>query len=161
MSRLVFPKIKNSFIKANEIKIYPEINSLFRLQFDGCSKGNPGIGGAGAVIYKLDQEIWSDSLFLGQNITNNHAEYSGLILGLKKAVELDIKDILVEGDSILVIKQMKGDYKVYSENLYDLYNEAFKLCEHFDSINFNHIYRTNNKRADYLSNLAIKDYITL
>uniref|UniRef100_A0A6C0ESY5 RNase H type-1 domain-containing protein n=1 Tax=viral metagenome TaxID=1070528 RepID=A0A6C0ESY5_9ZZZZ len=158
MSRLVLPKIKNTFIKYSEIKIYPEISSGFRLQFDGCSKGNPGISGAGAVIYNFDEEIWWDSLFVGENTTNNYAEYSGLILGLKKAIELDIKEIIVEGDSTLVIKQMKGDYKVYSENLQDLHREALKLCENFDSIQFTHIYRINNKRADYLSNLAIQGY---
>lgn len=79
MSRLVLPKIKNTFTRGNEIKIYPEINYLFRLQFDGCSKGNPGISGAGVVIYKQDKEILCHSLFVGENITNSQAEYSGLI----------------------------------------------------------------------------------
>jgi ribonuclease HI len=65
--------------------IVPKIiinNTNYKLFFDGCSKGNPGLAGAGAVIYNNDQEIWSDSFFVGDKITNNYAEYSGLILGL-------------------------------------------------------------------------------
>ena len=83
-----------------------------------------------------------------------------MIIGLKEAIKLGIKDIDVEGDSMLVIKQMKGEYKVKSENLINLYKEAKVLVKEFNIINFKHIYRENNKRADELSNLAIsKDYL--
>jgi hypothetical protein len=69
--------------------------------------------------------------------------------------KLDIKSICVEGDSLLVIKQMKGEYKVKSSNLINLYNEAKELEKQFEFILFSHIYRCQNKRADELSNLAI------
>ena len=73
---------------------------------------------------------------------------------------MGIKTLTVEGDSLLVIKQIKGEYKVKSGNLIDLYNEAKQLTTYFDYISFNHIYRENNKRADELSNLAVsKDYL--
>jgi ribonuclease HI len=134
-------------------KIYPEIEH--KLQFDGCSKSNPGIAGAGAVIYKFTEEISSKIKFVGNNATNNAAEYTGLIIGLKEAINLGIKALTVEGDSMLVIKQMKGEYKVKSGNLIDLYNEAKLLEKEFNHISFKHIYRENNKRADELSNLAI------
>ena len=62
----------------------------YKLQFDGCSKNNPGLAGAGAVIYKNGIEIWSNHLFVGTNNTNNYAEYMGLIFGLEKAIELNI-----------------------------------------------------------------------
>jgi ribonuclease HI len=124
----------------------------FVLFFDGCCKGNPGPGGAGAVIYNNGIEIWSDSVFVGKKITNNIAEYTGLIIGLKQAAKLGIKNIIINGDSQLVIKQMNGVYKVSSENLVELYKTAKQLQQSFDSISYNHVYRKDNKRADSLSN---------
>jgi ribonuclease HI len=152
-NKIILPKITLSNEKY--AKIYPEIN--YKLQFDGCSKSNPGIAGAGAVIYNLDEEISAKIQFVGNNATNNVAEYTGLIIGLKEAINLNIKTLLVEGDSMLVIKQMKGEYKVKSVNLINLYNQAKDLEKMFDSIEFQHIYRENNKRADELSNLAISN----
>ena len=78
----------------------------YKLFFDGCSKGNPGIAGAGAVIYnELNKEIWSKSSFVGKKETNNVAEYSGLILGLEEVVEMggSIRNLIIKGDSKLVI----------------------------------------------------------
>ena len=155
--KTILPKIKITTEKKNA-RVFPELE--YKLQFDGCSKSNPGIAGAGAVIYKFNEEINNKIQFVGNNSTNNVAEYTGLIIGLKLAIELGIKNIAVEGDSLLVIKQIKGEYKVKSENLINLYIEAKQLTTNFDYISFNHIYRENNKRADELSNLAItKDYL--
>ena len=154
------PTLPNLKLKMDEksAKIFPEIE--YKLQFDGCSKANPGISGAGAVIYKFNKEISTQIKFVGNNATNNAAEYTGLIIGLKEAINLGIKVLTVEGDSMLVIKQMKGEYKVKSSNLVNLYNEAKSLEKEFDIVIFKHIYRENNKRADELSNLAIsKDYL--
>lgn len=132
------------------------------LFFDGCCKGNPGPGGAGSVLYKDGIEVWSDSLFVGKNITNNIAEYTGLILGLKQCVKLGIKNLTVNGDSQLAIKQMTGAYKVKSENLIELYKTAKQLEKSFDSISYNHVYRKDNKRADELSNDGlVKDEDTI
>ena len=156
-NKIILPKLK---LTSDEkfAKIYPEVD--YKLQFDGCSKSNPGIAGAGAVIYKFSEEISAKIKFVGNNETNNVAEYTGLIIGLREAINLNIKAIRVEGDSMLVIKQMKGEYKVKSTNLINLYNEAKLLEKEFEIISFNHIYRENNKRADELSNMAIsKDYL--
>ena len=90
---------------------------MHTLFFDGCSKGNPGIAGAGAVIYKNEIELLSNIFFVGEKSTNNHAEYAGLILGLQQAVEMDIKRLLIKGDSQLVINHMNGAYKCKSPNL--------------------------------------------
>jgi ribonuclease HI len=144
--------------KQEEAKIFPEIE--YRLQFDGCSKKNPGLAGAGAVIYKYSKEIWSGDLFVGTNATNNYAEYSGLILGLEKAIELNIKVLHVEGDSLLVINQMTGKYKCNSPNLIEPHNKAKELASKFESINFVHIFRNKNARADELSNQAVVKYLT-
>jgi ribonuclease HI len=135
-----------------KLPIATTIQENYVLFFDGCCKGNPGPGGAGAVLYKGEIEIWSDCTFVGKKVTNNIAEYTGLIIGLKQAIKIGIKNITVNGDSQLVIKQMTGTYKVNSENLIELYKTAKQLEKSFDSISFNHVYRKDNKRADSLSN---------
>ena len=140
--------------ETNQPKTIQPKSNQYVLHFDGCSKGNPGISGAGAVLSLDGKEIWADSVLIGQ-ATNNLAEYTGLLLGLNKAVEMNIKDLIVKGDSILVIKQMKGEYAVNSPNIKDLFNSAKKLEEIFDTIVFEHVYREDNKRADHLANIAL------
>lgn len=138
-------------------KIYPEFDYL--LKFDGCSKRNPGLSGAGAVILYNDKEIWFDSFFVGEKCTNNQAEYRGLILGLQQAKNMGIKNLRVEGDSELVINHMKGIYRCQSRLLLDFYNTAKDLECSFEKIEYYHIYRKDNKRADQLSNIAVKQYL--
>jgi len=147
----MFSKIRNPV--KDYAAIFPKPEYL--LQFDGCSKGNPGLAGAGAVIYNYENEIWGASNFIGSKITNNVAEYYGLIMGLEKALDLGIRVLAVEGDSLLVIKQMTGEFKVKSENLYTLYHSAKSFENQFESVSFTHIYRNSNKRADELSNLCL------
>ena len=130
-----------------------KIQGKYILYFDGCCKGNPGTGGAGAVLYKNNIEIWSDSKFVGENVTNNIAEYTGMLIGLEYAAKQDdIDHLLVKGDSQLVIKQMQGEYNVNSIKLVDLYQSAKKLACSFIDIEFQHVHREANKRADTLSN---------
>jgi ribonuclease HI len=127
------------------------------MYFDGCSKGNPGIAGAGATIYNnINQEIWAGHMFVGTKSTNNEAEYNGIILGLQKAIEMDIKNLFVKGDSQLVIYQMIGKYKCNSPNLLPLYDKAKKMEKKFENIKYEHIPRNLNHRADELSNIAIQ-----
>ena len=142
----------NTIVK--DQRIFPK--SEYLLQFDGCSKGNPGLSGAGAVIYNYENEIWGKSVFVGNKNTNNQAEYTGLIIGLTEAKNVGIKHLTVEGDSLLVIKQMRDEYKVKSDKLLELHKKAKELANSFETISFNHIYRNNNKRADELSNLALE-----
>lgn len=156
----MLPKIDTCFSKSEKptsVKIFPEYD--YKLNFDGCSKGNPGIAGAGAVIYHFDKEYWSGTFFVGEMSTNNHAEYAGLILGLQQAKEFGIKQLKVEGDSLLVINQMKGIYKCKSINLIELHEKARELEKHFDTIEYVHVFRNQNKRADELSNLALNEYL--
>lgn len=131
-------------------------NDKYVLFFDGCSKGNPGLAGSGAVLYKNNIEIWSDSFFVGYKITNNVSEYNGLINGLSHVSSMGIKNLTVKGDSELVINQMIGHYKVNSNNLLPSYNKAKELAKKFDKISFFHVYRNDNKRADELSNDGIR-----
>ena len=138
-------------------KIFPVPCPSFEyvLNFDGCSKGNPGPAGIGAVISKSGSEEWCGCQFIGKK-TNNQSEYSALILGLKEALSRDIKQLQVYGDSLLVINQVTGQFKVKNVQLQDLYKESMDLIAKFDYIEFNHVYRQFNKRADQLSNLALE-----
>lgn len=137
-----------------DAKIFPISENI--MNFDGASKGNPGLSGAGAVIYKNGKEIWSAAEFLGYK-TNNQAEYQALVLGLKGALVLGITILSVFGDSLLVINQVNGIYKVKSESIFNLYEEVQSLKLQFEYIEFNHVYRDKNKRADELSNIALLD----
>jgi ribonuclease HI len=126
---------------------------MHSLYFDGCSKGNPGRAGAGAVLYNpAGGEVFAESVFAGHSATNNVAEYTGLILGLNEALKHGITELHVCGDSQLVIRQMQGKYKVNSPNLVPLHQCATTLASKFSKIEFEHVYREQNKRADALSN---------
>jgi len=129
-----------------------EQEDIYEMYFDGCSKGNPGLSGAGALIYKNGEEIWSNSYFVSDSATNNVAEYFGLIRGLKRAIKMNIRHLIVKGDSQLIIKQMTGQYQVKSESMIELYNIAKELETQFENISYEHVYRKYNKRADQLSN---------
>lgn len=129
---------------------------VYTLQFDGACRGNPGLCGAGYVIYKDDEILDRQSKFVSEKNTNNYAEYSALLFGIERVVELGIKDINVEGDSQLAINQINGIYRVNSDNIATLYNKVIENLVNFDSFSFRHIKRDNNKLADYLANVAIK-----
>jgi len=128
----------------------------YSLKFDGCCKGNPGPAGAGAVIYKNNNEIASVYAFVGDKATNNIAEYHGLIIGLEKAHELGIKNLAVMGDSKLIIEQMKGEFKVSSQNIIGFYKRASGLSKLFDEITYEHVIRKENARADELANMGLQ-----
>jgi len=131
--------------------------TTFLLQFDGGSRGNPGIGGSGSVLYQrvLNQpaeEIWSDFYYLGPYCTNNQAEYTGLLRGLEEVVRRGIQRLHVQGDSLLVIRQMQGKYQCRATILQELYQQCLVFTQHIPFITFEHIPRSLNVRADMLSN---------
>uniref|UniRef100_A0A6C0AZN8 RNase H type-1 domain-containing protein n=1 Tax=viral metagenome TaxID=1070528 RepID=A0A6C0AZN8_9ZZZZ len=152
---MMLPFAQRAIRKTAESASKYKIDGKYILYFDGCSKGNPGPGGAGAVLYENDVEIWADSIFVGKKVTNNIAEYSGLILGLEfvaKQKILNIEHLLVRGDSQLVIKQMRGEYKVSSPHLLELHTVALQLGDKIQNVHYEHVKRELNKRADTLSN---------
>jgi ribonuclease HI len=138
-----------------------KVDSKYTLFFDGCSKGNPGKAGAGAVLYRTDDdnteltEIWACAEFVGLKQTNNYAEYMGLILGLTEAVKKGLTNLLVKGDSLLIIKQMQGVYQVNAPHLQPLYQQAIALVKIIGRVEFEHVYRNKNKRADELANKPV------
>ncbi len=134
-------------------KIYPL--TQYSMYFDGCSKNNPGEAGIGVVVYNSEQEeIIIISQYIGIK-TNNEAEYIALIEGLKTLLIRGIKTVTIFGDSQLVIKQVINEYKVKSINLVPLYRQVQELIKNFDYIEFKHILRDKNKRADELANIGL------
>jgi ribonuclease HI len=125
------------------------------IQFDGGSRGNPGLAGVGVVLSAEDgTKLVTRGRYIG-NATNNVAEYMALILGLREAAALGAGKILVRGDSELVIKQMRGEYRVKNPGLRELYEQARTLADQFESVKFEHNLRHHNSLADRLANLAM------
>ena len=130
---------------------------------DGGSKGNPGPAAAGVVITNdKGQEIKKYSQYLGDNLTNNQAEYGAVIFALKKAKALfgkkKVKNMEIEfkGDSELLINQLNGKYKILDEKIQSLFIKVWNLKLDFGKIKFTHIPREKNKEADALASLGIK-----
>ena len=133
-------------------------NEWYTLYFDGGSRGNPGIGGCGYIIYNyLGDEVDLGWDFLGSNITNNQAEYYGLINGLKYIDKAQLFPLHIKGDSQLVIKQIKGEYNVKNIKLKELYNIAIEITKNWNNnlFTFEQISRKKNTRADELANIAM------
>ncbi|MBN8661661.1 MAG: ribonuclease HI family protein [Candidatus Obscuribacter phosphatis] len=123
---------------------------------DGGSRGNPGPAGCGVVLSNAatGENLENISHFLG-TATNNVAEYTGLVLGLEKALALGIPEVEVRMDSELVVKQIKGEYRVKNENLKPLYLKATALKSKFKKFAISHVRREQNKEADRLANQAM------
>jgi probable phosphoglycerate mutase len=127
----------------------------FTAHCDGGSRGNPGPSGYGAVIEDSQGRIVARlAQFLG-NQTNNYAEYSGLIAVLKWANENGAKYLRVVSDSELMVKQMKGQYKVASPGLRPLYEQGRRLAARLEKFEMRHTLRGGNKEADLLANEAM------
>jgi ribonuclease HI len=122
---------------------------------DGGARGNPGPAGYGVSITDAEgRKLAELSDYLGVQ-TNNFAEYSGLVAALEYAVEHGYGTVKVVSDSELLVKQMKGQYKVRSEALAAIYNEARALVRKLDRFEIRHVLRHLNKDADRLANEAM------
>lgn len=128
--------------------------SLFGLEFDGASKGNPGKAGAGAILRSPDGSVLCE-LTKGIGIaTCNAAEYCALIIGLQAALNQGILHLRAQGDSQLVCKQVMGKWKVRSKNLADSFAEVMNLVKRFQDFSIHHVRRKFNSAADALANTA-------
>ena len=135
------------------------MNKTFELFTDGAARGNPGPASIGAVLKNPSGENVAEiSEYLGET-TNNQAEYRALLAGLQKALELTVKKINVFLDSELVVKQLKGEYKVKHPDLIPLFEEIKLLIRKFPEIQISHVRREKNKEADKLANLALDKLI--
>ncbi len=130
------------------------LGSYLLIYTDGASSGNPGHSGIGIIIYdKDDRVVGRISSYIGIN-TNNFAEYTALIRALKIAIYYKTKDLKIRTDSELMVKQIKGDYKVTSDNIKPLYEEAVMLKKKVNSFRIEHIPRALNEKADHLATKA-------
>ena len=122
---------------------------------DGGARGNPGPAAAGIVIKDESGKI-IDSFgeYLGEQ-TNNFAEYSALIAGLKKAKELGADELECVLDSELIVKQMRREYKVKEPTLQKLFIQTYNLAGAFKKVSFRHILREGNKEADRFVNQTL------
>ena len=128
---------------------------MIKIFCDGASKGNPGRASIGVSFVKNDKEIETISLDIGIS-TNNFSEWTSLITSLEKAIYMNELFVEVYMDSELVVKQVKGLYKVKSPDLKPFKEKFDSLVQKFKSFEITHIKREKNKRADKLANLAFK-----
>lgn len=124
---------------------------------DGAARGNPGPASYGVVIRDGQGELVAKlKKYIGR-MTNNVAEYYGLIAALDYAESHGIRALRVESDSELMVKQMQGQYKVKSEDLRPLFERAKKMSMGFESFRIDHVYREQNREADALANEALDE----
>jgi len=126
-----------------------------RLFTDGGARGNPGPAAYGYVLEADDGTVLAAH---GEKIgvaTNNVAEYSALLAGLRRAAELGVDELEVVSDSELMVKQMTGVYRVKNEALRDLSLEAARLTRALPRVTYTHVRREHNELADRLVNEAL------
>jgi ribonuclease HI len=131
--------------------------AAYRANIDGGSRGNPGPASYGVVIRDARGEIVAKlKKYIGR-MTNNVAEYYGLIAALDYAQSHGIRALRIESDSELLVKQMRGQYKVKSEDLRPLFERAKKMSQSFETFRIDHVYREENREADALANEAMDE----
>jgi len=130
----------NKMISNREISLY----------IDGAADLHSKTAGIGGVITKDGEEVFSFSEYL-HDATNNEAEYAALVKGLKYLIQLKLLNANIYSDSELVVKQIKGEYRVKHPRMQKLYKEAMDQFQHMDTWTINHILRDNNDTADGLA----------
>jgi ribonuclease H / adenosylcobalamin/alpha-ribazole phosphatase len=126
-----------------------------KLSTDGGARGNPGPAAYGYVLEADDGTVLAAHGETIGTATNNVAEYRALVAGLEKALELGVDELEVISDSELVVKQMRGEYKVKKPTLRELWQEAAELAGQFTSVSYTAVRREHNELADRLVNEAL------
>ena len=140
---------------SNESTRKPATSNWAVAYTDGGSRGNPGPSGYGVVILGEDGKVLGElSEFLGMR-TNNVAEYSGLLAALDFALAKGHPRLRVVSDSELMVKQIRGQYRVQSPDLRPLYEEAKRRIAKLEAFQIEHVLRGKNKKADELANQAM------
>jgi|SRR5690606_3354337 len=136
----------------------PGDESRVTIYADGGSRGNPGHSAAGFVLYSQDnQVVYEGGEYLGIT-TNNQAEYHGVRLGLEKAAELGYRKVDFKLDSLLVVNQMKGIYKIKNRDLWPINERIKELIGRFEKVSFSHVRREFNQHADSLVNQVLDSH---
>src|SRR5581483_254196 len=143
-------KSANPSIHPDEVKIFA----------DGGSRGNPDPSASGFVILDLEDNVLVDKgVYLGVT-TNNQAEYSALKLALEEAVKMGVRQVQVYMDSLLVVNQIKGTFKVRNRDLWPIHDAIKQLIPKFREITFSHVPREFNKLADAAVNRALDEHLS-
>ncbi len=124
---------------------------------DGGSRGNPGPAGFGVRLETGTGELIEELCESIGIATNNVAEYRGLLAALTRAIDRGERRLHVRSDSELLVRQMRGEYRVKHPGLQPLFTQARKLAGHFDRVTFEHVPRSLNHHADRLANLAMDE----
>lgn len=151
------PKGKSLFGEAAPEPKSASAAAAYRINIDGGSRGNPGPAAYGVLIRDANGGVIVKlKKYIGR-FTNNVAEYYGLIAAMDYAQSHGVRAIRIESDSELLVKQMRGQYKVKSADLQPLYERAQKMSKAFDSFRIDHVYREQNREADALANEALDE----
>jgi ribonuclease HI len=129
------------------------------VETDGAARGNPGPAGIGVVVAEPDGEVLSTIAEGIGETTNNVAEYTAAIEGLRRARELGATEVLLRSDSRLLVEQLAGRFKVKNERLKRLHRQATDLARGFARIAYEHVPRESNKHADALANEGVDDWL--
>lgn len=145
-----------SLAAAVEPRAHPDEVKIFA---DGGSRGNPGPSASGFVVLDKEDNVLVDKgVYLGVT-TNNQAEYTSLKLALEECQKMGVREVEVYMDSLLVVNQMKGVFKVKNRDLWPLHDAIKSLCKNFKKVTFNHVPRELNKAADAAVNRALDDHL--
>ena len=132
-----------------------------KIYADGGSRGNPGPSASGYVLLTEDDKlIKANGVYLGIT-TNNQAEYKSIKFALQDALELGSKNIDVYMDSLLVVNQINGKFKIKNEALYPIYRDIIDLVTQFDRVTFRHVPRALNKLADEQVNICLDNALNI
>lgn len=141
-------------------QILPAASDMATIYTDGGSRGNPGPSGIGYYIVGADgREIKRGGEFLGMS-NSRLAEYYGLKEGIEQALELGLKRVNFKSDSLMMVNQLNGVYKVKNLDLMNVYTDVLGLLSKLDSYSFTHVPREQNKEADAEVNRVIDEYTT-
>lgn len=142
--------------KAPDPGAHPDKVKLFG---DGGSRGNPGPSASGYVVLDMEDNVLVDKgVYLGVT-TNNQAEYTALKLGLEECQKMGVKEVQVYMDSLLVVNQMKGIFKIKNRDLFPIHENIKELAKKFEKITYSHVPREFNKLADAAVNRALDDHL--
>jgi ribonuclease HI len=156
MIRRPAPLRETGLFAGSEPDVKPRA-AAFQANIDGGSRGNPGPASYGVVVRNERGEIVAKlKKYIGR-MTNNVAEYYGLIAALDYAQSNGVRTLRIESDSELLVRQMRGHYKVKSPDLRPLFERAKKMSQTFESFRIDHVYREQNTEADALANEALDE----
>jgi ribonuclease HI len=142
--------------KRADTTIHPEEVKVFT---DGGSRGNPGPSASGYVVLDMEDNVLVDEgVYLGVT-TNNQAEYTALKLALEECAKMGVREVQVYMDSLLVVNQMKGIFKVKNRDLWPIHDAIKTIATQFRKVSYSHVPREFNKLADAAVNRALDEHL--